>query len=439
MSSVLKTKRQAVADAKVELDKAARAVLNLTDSASQTTKTDARGKLSAAEALHRAARSDLADAEAAAKRIKVIRYEPTYRPGGPHSWFRDVLNVRKSFDPIAQERLETNNREVTELSTKRDARGNVRLERTVLGQGASGGGFMVPIFMQEAMAGVSRVDRVFTNAVAEVASYDLPPTGVKFLVPSLSTGLSDTVQSVEAAANPNVDITSTQISLDLVTITAQQDIARQAIDRSSALDVILAMDLQLAYNELLEQQVINGDGSTNHHKGVLNAVSGPTTVTFASGDGGSLLIAIDKAISKSATARGVMPNCILMHPRRLAWLLAPIAGGAETVPNISQRIVPDPSGVEGVYDYGVCKLIASDGIPTTLGVATNQDVIAVLRLRDMAFAEAPPRIFRFEDVGSNALLVRLTLEALSVFTPDRRTGSSVCLVSGAGLAAVAGF
>lgn len=344
--------------------------------------------------------------------IKVTSEPATYRPDGADSFFADIARkARGNADAIpARKRLERHELETAE-------------QRDVTAQGGASG-LIPPAYLAAEWAGIARKKRPLAD---RVNSFPLPPYGESFTVPMQTTGVTVGVGTTENAAVSEQDIASNAtIKPPLVTISGQQDLSIQSLERSGpGLDTVIYNDLRKAEDAALEDALLNGNG-TGTHLG-LRSVSSIQSVTWtqATPDPASGLTAIAKAVGLVSSARFVNRVLVLLHPRRAAWF-AQASGTA----SLSDQPAFSEFGFE-------VEFVVDNSMPTNLGAGTNQDPIVVCAPDDLYLAESESFI-RAADVLSGNLTVRLQMYSYSTFI-SHRYPSGIAVVSGTGSADPNGY
>ena len=128
-----------------------------------------------------------------------------------------------------------------------------------------------------------------------------------------------------------------------------------------------------------------------------------------------------------------VPNLIVMHPRRAAWLAKELSS---TFPLFQQGSLTQAVGSqEGGFatSFGGLRVVLDSNVGILYGAATNEDEIYVLHADDFMLMEEPVKTVRMDEIGSATLTVRLRLHAFSFFVPHRQP-KSVAVISGTGLA-----
>jgi HK97 family phage major capsid protein len=435
--NLLEKAQRKASEAEIRFNEALDAIENLDDTATDERVAELDTELDEAERSLSAARTEveryervyaareaapaLAGPESKDERITVGEEEKTYRKDGQNSFFRDL--VFKASDPGAAERL---NRHTAEMAE----------QRAITGAGG-GAGFIPPVWLADEWVSVARAGRKFADKLPKMP---MPPLGETITIPKVSTGVGLDVQNPENAAVSSVDITSTTITSNLVTIAGQQDVSRQSLERSyPGLDMVIFDDLMRAYDAKLDSQLLTGSGSNGQHLGLRN-VSGVNTVTYTQStpDGGTCVQQIYAAVSQVYTNRFMQPDLIVMHPRRAAWLASTLAS---TFPLFQQGALFHASGDQDdgfVGSIAGIPVLTDPNVTTTQGASTNQDEIYVVYSPDFRLAEDALRQATFEEVLSGTLTVRLQLYAFS-FAALHRYPKSIAIISGTGLVAPSGF
>lgn len=390
-----------------------------------------RGALDEAKRIHDAAARARKDAEVRntatppaastgdAIRAWVGREEPTYRPDGHASFFRDIITARQG-DTSAAARLERHR--VENIVEKRDV--------TTADPGAAG--FIPPIYLASAWAELPRAGRPFADACPKMP---LPDAGMTLSIPKVQTGVTVASQASENAAVSETDIDTQTVSVSVRTIAGLNDISVQAMERSfPGMDQIIFNDLRRAYDAELDRQLLNGTGASGQHLGI-RAVSGVNTVTYtdASPTTAEALPKLYDAIQKVEANRFSIADTIVMHPRRSAWFASNLSS---TFPLFQLGSLTQASGTQGdgmATSLGGLRVIRDANVGTLLGAGT-EDEVYVLSMSDLILMEGGLRADVFPDVGSSTLTVRLRLFAYSAFASARQP-TAITVISGTGLIA----
>lgn len=355
---------------------------------------------------------------------KGLRSERTYRPDGPHSFLADAFRAKVVGDASAAERIQRHAQE--------------ELQQRDVGTAAFAG-LTVPQFLLDLAAPIARAGRPTANAVR---SLPLPDRGMTLSISRITTGTAAAAQATENTAVQETDIDDTKLDVSVVTLAGQQDVSRQALERSEMVDQIVVADLVQAYHTLVGNAVINANGSGSY-TGILNTGSiEAVTYTDASPTVAEFYPKLADAVQRVNANRYMPATGIIMHPRRWGWLNAAVdtAGRPLVVPNTNGAI--NAVGVGNAAEYGQVvgtlhglPVITDANIPTNLGAGTNEDIVIVAKLDDLLLWEQDggmPRELRFEETNGGNLTVKVVVYGYSAFTAGRYP-KSVATIGGTGL------
>jgi len=368
-------------------------------------------------------------------RIQVGKSELVYRSDfqGP-SFFRDALDATKG-NSAAGERLAAHNKQIGE-------------ERALSSSDTAGGEFIPPAWLLDQYVDFARASRPVANAVNRLP---LPAGTDSINLPAVTTGTTTGAQADGGnVGSLSSDAVTATVTASVITIAGQQDLSRQAFERSAAagtgLEQVLGADLAADYAKQIDIQVLRGSGSSGQALGLVN-VSSPNTVSYTTSSpvvAGSSTAAdnlypkIGNAIQQIHTNRFLPPTAIIMHPRRFAWMMSasdtqgrplvvPVAQATNTIGLLervgSENVVGSIQGVPVIVDANIA---------TNTGASTNQDTIIVTRLEDQWLWEDTPKVRVFEEVLSNTGQIRIQLFAYAAFTGSRYA-KATSLITGTGL------
>jgi HK97 family phage major capsid protein len=245
----------------------------------------------------------------------------------------------------------------------------------------------------------------------------LPSSGNIVLVPRATTGAVTAIQTTENTAPTDTAMVIDTATSPVVTITGQQVVSRQLLDRGVNTDADIAASLGASFAQILEQQVVNGSGASGQLTGLLG-VSGITADTYVDGTptASKAYGQTQKLLADVATAFGSGTDTLTlaMHPRRAAWLR-------------------DNAVVTQAMNYGAAGIIETTGIPTTLGAGT-EDAIIALNLESTPAFIGPIRFQVDPAAPSNTLQVRILAYAY-VALVGARIPASIGKLTGTGLIA----
>jgi HK97 family phage major capsid protein len=381
---------------------------------------DAESRQVAAAAVRPAAAANVGGA--------VVRSEErTYSQHNQHerSFLTDAWNgYQRRTDPDAQERIERHMREV-------------RLEKRDI-QSSTLNGLIPPIYVLDQAAELARTGRPFANIVP---SYDLPPNGMSVIATRVTTGTGVNIQT-ELGAVTETDMVTTDITIPVVTITGQQDVSRQAVERGALTDQLVFNDLIAAYAERLDSQTLVGTGSAGQHRGLLN-VAGIGLQTYSVTTITTFFSKLAGLMNDVATNRLRPASVVIMHPRRWHALVAASDSSNRplVVPAALSPFNAGAVGTTGSQQFvgtiaGGLPVLVDANVPTNQGAATNEDRVFVARVEDFALWEeggGVPRVFNFEQTAGPGV-IRLAVYGVSAFTAGRYP-SGISMMTGTGLVA----
>lgn len=431
---------------KAEMDAVLEAVAaeNRTDlTAEETTKVDAlvaetRSLDSKIENLKAQADADakVAEVRAAVADVampkaggaKVIREERTYTPNSGASFIKDAFNAQFKQDFSAQDRLARHMRE--EEVERRD------------GTTANFEGLVVPQYLTDLAAPLARAGRPTADFATNKMT--LPASGMTLNISRMTTGTSTAIQQTQATDVSETDADDTLLTVNVRTIAGQQDLSRQAIERGTGIDSFVIGDLIRSWHTTLNSQIINGAGTNGTIKGIRSSGGNAITFTATTPTVALLYPKLADALQQVQSNVFTTPTAWIMHPRRLAFLLAGVDSSNRPL------VVPAANGPmnsvaagSGVAQYGNSgyqllglPIIADATVATNYGASTNQDEIYLVDAREMHLWEQPgsPFSLRFEATNAGSLTVKSVVYGYAAFTAERYP-LAASIISGTGLAA----
>ncbi len=358
----------------------------------------------------------------AVNRIDVKSEPLTYEESASHSFFRDSYAAEFLGDVSAQERLSRHTNEM-------------RYELRDSGSG-NFSGLVVPQYLTGLAAPFLRAGR---NTMDVANSLPLPNDGLTVNVSRITTGSQVGAQDGDNGAVTEASPDDTLLTVNVRTFSGMVDVSRQALERGTGVDGLLASDLVSAYNSAVNASVINGDGTSGTHLGILNTAGiGDVDVDDASPTASETFQQIVKAIGTVTAARYQQPDVIIMHPRRWAYISGgldssnrPLAGvTVATSRNVVALGNPGAYGVAAGEIAGV-SVVVDAGIPVDLGAGSDEDRIIVANRQDLVLMEQgnSPLMLRYESVGSGTLTTRMVTYGYSAFTAGRYPGG-ICVIQG---------
>jgi len=355
--------------------------------------------------------------------VTTIKSEPrTYSPKSDNSFMRDAYSAQFNNDFAASERLARHMNE--EKIERRDV------------TSAAFAGLIVPQFLTDLAAPFARAGRPFLDVARK---HQLPAEGLTISISKVTTGSATAVQT-EGSAVQETNMDDTKLDVNVVTVAGQQNVSRQAIERGTNIDSLVMADLVSAYHTNLESLFVTTQASTS----LTNVITQVVTYTDASPTVKELYPKIVDCIQRIQTNFFAGPNFILMHPRRLAFILAAVDGQdrplAVPVPNFNGQ--PAFASGNGAPVYGNSgytmlglPIITSANVITTNGAGTNEDVIIIGNTQEAHLFEqgsGEPMMLRFEQPKAAELDITMIVYGYSAFTADRYN-KAFALVGGTGL------
>ena len=343
---------------------------------------------------------------------KVTSEEPTYHARGKNSFLADAMNAEFSRDFEAQERITRYNREL-------------QVEKRDVGTAAFAG-LVVPQYLVDLYAPLARAGR----PVADICrKHVLPAQGMTVNISKVTTGTAVGYQAAENDTATETNIDDTLLTVNVNTIAGMQDVSKQAILRGANIEDVVLSDLISAYNTKLDLGILSGSGSSGEPTGLNTALTAVVTYTDASPTVAELYPKIVDAIQRVQSAVFAGPSHIIMHPRRLGFLLAATdtTGRPLVVPNANGPMNATGTfsglgyGQSGQYSMLGLPIITDANVTITNGDGSNEDLIYVVSADELHLWEAPgmPTYVRFEQPDGK-VAIRIVLFGFSAFTAARR-------------------
>lgn len=351
-------------------------------------------------------------------RAVVTREERTYHAGNDPRGSRFLADVaaRMTGDFNAGQRLARHSQEeVVEYREK-------GIQLRDVGTSAFDG-LTVPQYLTGLYANTARAGRPLADNARRL---DLPADGMTVNIARVTTGVTAAIQATQNATVSETDIDDTNLVVDVRTIAGSQDVALQAIQRSTGAEAVVLEDLIMAYHTELDNQLINGSGASGQHRGIRN-VSGISPVTYTDStptglEGYGPLWAIQAAIEAAVYRRATH---FVMHPRRFNWFASTVStsqalvgfNGASALQFGSTNDAPYGAGVRG-FLAGL-PVIVDANIPTN--ISSDQDTILAVNANELFLWEQPgsPLYIRAEQPLVQNLAVRMVVFGFSAFTAGR--------------------
>jgi HK97 family phage major capsid protein len=430
---------------KVEMDAILEAVAaeSRTDlTAEETTKVDALVEESRAldEKIEKLTAQATADAKATEARaavaavvtpvggIKITREVRTYTPEAEVSFVKDAFNAQFNNDYAARERLARHSKEEA-------------IERRAVDT-SNFAGLVVPQYLVDLAAPYARAGR--PTADFATAKRTLPAAGMTLNISRMTTGTSTAVQETQNTAVSNTDSDDTLLTIPVRTIAGQQDLSRQAIERGTGIDTFVLADLIRSWHTTVDAQVLNGTGSNGQFKGIRNSGGNAVTYTATAPTTALLYSKLADAYQQVESNVFIAPTHWIMHPRRLAAILASsdTTGRPLAVPtaNGPMNATAAGAGLPGYGNSGYTILglpvVTDANVLTNLGAATNQDEIYCVAAPEMHLWEqaGSPFALSFDQTTAGSLTIKSVVYGFGAFSAERYP-LAASIISGTGLVA----
>ena len=356
---------------------------------------------------------------------RVTREELTYTERGSADFLSDALAAEFGNSYEARERITRHQREM--IVEKRD-----------VGTSAFAG-LVVPQYLTDLYAPLARAGRPLADICRK---HTLPAQGMTVNISRVTTGTAVGWQAAENDVATETNIDDTLLTVNVNTISGMQDVSKQAIMRGTNIEGVVLQDLIRAYHTKLDQGIITGDGTSGTPVGLDN-LTGENVVTYtdASPSVAELYPKLADAIQQIQSGIYAGPTHVVMHPRRLGFLLS----GTDTtnrplvVPNANGPM--NATGTYGNLGYGLAgqysilglPIITDANVPTNLGAGTNEDEIYVVDANELHLWETQdaPMYVRFEQPDGR-VAIRIVLFGFAAFTGERYP-KAVSRITGTGL------
>lgn len=339
----------------------------------------------------------------------------TYNQGAGTSFLSDAFAAQFNGDYAAGERIARHMKEE-------------RIERRDV-DSSNFSGLVVPQYLTELAAPFARAGR----PTADIANkHQLPAAGLTISLSKITTGSSVAAQTEKASVSEtNMDDTKLDISVN--TYAGQQSVTRQALERGTNIDSIVMADLVRAYHTSLNTAVVAE---------MLASAGQTVTYTDASPTVAEFYPKLLDAVQKVQTTFFGSPNVIVMHPRRLAWILAATdtAGRPLAVPTpYAQNAIGVGSGAvqyaNSGYSIAGIPVVTDATVSVAQGAGTNQDTVYVFNSAELHLWEqgnGEPMMLRFEQPSAAKLEVLAVVYGYAAFTANRYA-NAFARIDGTGL------
>jgi len=328
----------------------------------------------------------------------------TYTPQAESSFIRDAYAAQFSNDFSAQERLARHMNEE-------------RIERRDV-TSAAFSGLVVPQFLTDLAAPFARAGRVTADLARK---HELPSAGLTLSISKVTTGSATALQT-EGSAVQETNMDDTKLDLTVKTFAGQQNVSRQSLERGTNIDSLVMADLVSSYHTVLNTAVVAE---------LLASAGVAVTYTDASPTVAELYPKLVDAIQQVQTSFFAGPNVIIMHPRRLGFILAAVDGQSRplAVPTPSSSGQPAYAYGSGAAQYGNSgysilglPVYTDATVSVVQGASTNQDTIYIGNSQELHLWEqnaGEPMMLRFEQPKAAELDVTMIVYGYSAFTANR--------------------
>ena len=335
----------------------------------------------------------------------VIKSEArTYNPTAPTSFLKDAYSAQFNNDFQAQERLSRHMQE--ERVERRDV------------TSAAFAGLVVPQFLTDLAAPFARAGRVTADLARK---HQLPNEGLTLSISKVTTGTAVASQT-EGASVQETNMDDTKLDLTVKTFAGMQNVSRQALERGTNIDSLVMSDLVSAYHTTLNTAVVAE---------LLASAGVSVTYTDASPTVKELYPKLVDAIQQVQTNFFAGPNVIVMHPRRLGFILAAVDGQDRplAVPTPSSSGQPAYAYGSGAPQYGNSgysilglPVYTDATVSIVQGAGTDQDTIYIGNSQELHLWEqgsGEPMMMRFEQPKGSELEVQMIVYGYAAFTANR--------------------
>jgi len=358
----------------------------------------------------------------------VTKEARTYTAEADVSFVKDAYNAQFKNDFAASDRLA---RHMREESIENRAVGTSAFE-----------GLVVPQYLTDLAAPFARAGRPFLDAATN--GHVLPANGMTLNISRMTTGTTTAVQATENSAVSNTDSDDTLLTINVRTIAGQQDLSRQAIERGTGIDTFILQDLIRSWHTTLDNQCLNGAGTSGTILGLASSGGNAVTYTATSPTVALLYPKLADAIQQVQTNTFQQPTHWIMHPRRLAYLMAAVDSQSRplVVPNANGPMNAISAGAGAVaygnsgYSLMGLPIVTDANVVTNLGAATNQDQIYCVAAPEMHLWEQPgaPFALNFDQTTAGSLTIKAVVYGYAAFSAGRYP-LAASIISGTGLVA----
>lgn len=333
--------------------------------------------------------------------VEVKNEARTYEKHSPNNFLADAFAAQFNGDFEAKDRLSRHMNEE-------------RIERRDV-TSANFAGLVVPQYLTDLAAPLARAGRPVADAARK---HPLPASGLTISISKITTGTSTAAQT-EGASVSETNMDDTKLDISIGTIAGQQTVSRQALERGTGVDGIVMNDLIASYHTTLDSAVVAE---------LLASAGQSVTYTDASPSVAELYPKLMDAIQKVQTTYFAGPNVIVMHPRRLAFIMAALDTTNRPL------VVPAPRNQNGIasgngavqygnsgYEIAGLPVITDANVSIAQGAGTNEDTIFVGSLQELHLWEdaGAPMFLRFDQPKAAELDVLAVVYGYSAYTANR--------------------
>lgn len=360
---------------------------------------------SAAAKLQREVTPSASTPRSTERSVEHVREARTYAQETDPKGLRFLSDVAADFVGNRDARERLNQHQAEERAERGD-----KFARAVTAAGSPG--LVVPQYLVDLYAPKGRPGRKFAD---QCRHHDLPDTGLTVYIPRQTAKTAVGLQAAELDTVTESDYDDELISVSVRTAAGSQTISRQSAERSLGTEDIVFEDLLKAYDQNLDNQLINA--TTWGLLAVANAV----TYTDADPTAAELY---RKVLGASANVEDVLLDLdeddlfTLMRGRRWAWLSGEVT---DQRPFVQQPGVPVgvfatsegngyAAGTRGLLPNGG-RVVTDNNLPNNLGTGTNEDVVVVVAQHEAHLWEDPsaPMYIRAEQTQAKKLGIDLVV------------------------------
>jgi len=375
----------------------------------------------------RAAVADVAMPKSTAT-TKIVSEPRTYTPESGNSFIADAFNAQFRNDYAANDRLQRHTREES-------------IERRDVGT-ANFSGLVIPQYLVDLAAPFARAGRPTADFATN--KHVLPAAGMTLNISRMTTGTSAAVQASENTAVSETNADDTLLTIDVRTIAGQQDLSKQVIERGTGVDAFVVQDLIRAWHTTLDNQILNGDGTSGAMLGI-DAQPGKNVITYndAAPSVEDLYPKLADAYQQIQTGVFMNPTHWIMHPRRLAFLLSAVDSSKRplVVPAINgpMNAIATGAGAVGYGNSGYTlmglPIIADANVRTDAGAGTEDRIYCVTAPELHLWEQAgSPFALSFDATGAGSLTVKSVVYGYGAFSAGRYPAAT-SVIAGTGLIA----